>query len=225
MLLRKSKWVLCDSLVRNSQCQAWEIDWLICTRKRSFDWFTEESCGFFTTRKKKKTQKKTNTKQKKQISRGRTVKVIALFAAENVHVNENWIALVLMCISLISIYLLAKLKRKKNIRQYYCFSLYLRMKTHTLKKHQLVTAWEGVCIYIYAHQKRLSTSLLNSQSYFMCSAFRTGFVLMAVSGSRSLAWCSDPSKGLILDVQEIGFPSMTFHGSSSAQLLTNRRDA
>lgn len=41
--------------------------------------------------------------------------MIALFAAENIHVNENWIALVLMCISLISIYMLTKLKRKKNV--------------------------------------------------------------------------------------------------------------
>lgn len=65
--------------------------------------------------------------------------MMAFFAAENVRFNENWIALTFMCIGLISIYSLTKLKRNKNIRHYYCCSLHLRMKTHTLKKHQLVT--------------------------------------------------------------------------------------
>jgi len=37
-------------------------------------------------------------KKKSEFFSERAVKMIALLAAENVHVNENWIALVLMCI-------------------------------------------------------------------------------------------------------------------------------
>lgn len=93
---------------------------------------------------------------------------------------------------------------------------------NTQKKHQLVTqaGWELVCML---RQEGLSIIFLSSQFYFCCSPFH--IVLMEVSSSRFLIRCPNPSKGLIRDIQEISFPSVTFCGSSSVQLLTNRRDA
>lgn len=72
-------------------------------------------------------------------------------------------------------------------------------------------------------EEGLSINLLSSQCYFYCSPFH--IALMELSGSRSVIRCPDPSKGLILDIQEISFSYLTFRGSSSVQLLTNRRDA
>lgn len=49
-------------------------------------------------------------------------------------------------------------------------------------------------------QSVCSTASANLTALVPCSAFPVGFVVMAVSCSRSVACCSDPSKSLILSL-------------------------
>lgn len=123
-----------------------------------------------------------------------------------------------------------KIKEKeKCVRQHYCCTLYLMIKTHTLKKRQLVTLFVNICVHIYAPWKCLSISLFNSQCsfkgtspmlFFPCWLCSCGSVSFKVSGIplRSL-WEFDPCS------LQTHFLSVAPNGSSSGQLSTKRRNS